>query len=75
MTSVNQTKNGTKEEVTRPKAVAVHNDVMGGVDRFDKKSYKRAFGDRPRNFEPLPSDEDDTRADTPSPNYRTPPMK
>ncbi|GFY35220.1 hypothetical protein TNCV_5045941 [Trichonephila clavipes] len=34
-------------------------------------SYTRAFGDGPRNFEPWSSDEDDTRAGTPSPNYHT----
>ncbi|GFX32816.1 hypothetical protein TNCV_889521 [Trichonephila clavipes] len=28
-------------------------------------SYSRALGDRPRNFEPWSSDEDDTRAGTP----------
>ncbi|GFU97098.1 hypothetical protein TNCV_3347441 [Trichonephila clavipes] len=31
------------------------------------------FGDRPRNFEPWSSDEDDTWADTPSPNFHTTP--
>ncbi|GFT62344.1 hypothetical protein TNCV_4717351 [Trichonephila clavipes] len=55
MTSVNRTKkkDGTKEELPSPKAVAVYNDVMGRVDRFDqrkercqnKKLYKMAqFG-------------------------------
>ncbi|GFU59327.1 hypothetical protein TNCV_4198461 [Trichonephila clavipes] len=30
-------RDGTKEEVPCPKAVAVYNDVMGGVDRFDQR--------------------------------------
>ncbi|GFS90474.1 hypothetical protein TNCV_4096841 [Trichonephila clavipes] len=35
-TSINRTiKDDTKEEVPFVKAVAVYNDVMGGVDRFD----------------------------------------
>ncbi|GFU77408.1 ATP-binding cassette sub-family A member 1 [Trichonephila clavipes] len=35
--------------------------------------YMRAFGDGPCNFEPWSSDEDHTRAGTPSPNYHTTP--
>ncbi|GFW60588.1 hypothetical protein TNCV_569341 [Trichonephila clavipes] len=34
-------------------------------------SYTRAFRDVSRHFEPWSSDEDDTRAGTPSPNYHT----
>ncbi|GFY22600.1 hypothetical protein TNCV_2178611 [Trichonephila clavipes] len=34
---------------------------------------RRVFGDRPRNFEPWSSDEDDTWADTPSPDFHTTP--
>ncbi|GFX20576.1 polypeptide N-acetylgalactosaminyltransferase 13 [Trichonephila clavipes] len=34
-TSVNRTKEEGTKEVLCPEAVAVHNDVMGGVDRFD----------------------------------------
>ncbi|GFV89735.1 hypothetical protein TNCV_827271 [Trichonephila clavipes] len=37
------------------------------------RSYTRAFGDGPRNFEPWLSDVDDTLAGTPSPNYHTTP--
>ncbi|GFY13775.1 hypothetical protein TNCV_4961441 [Trichonephila clavipes] len=33
----------------------------------------RVFGNRPRNFEPWSSDEDDTWADTPSPDFHTTP--
>ncbi|GFS93183.1 hypothetical protein TNCV_1051861 [Trichonephila clavipes] len=33
----------------------------------------RAFGNRPHNFEPWSSDEDNTRVGTPSPNYHTTP--
>ncbi|GFU86250.1 hypothetical protein TNCV_369061 [Trichonephila clavipes] len=40
------------------------------VSRF---SYKRAFSDGPRNFEPLSSDDDHTRADIPSPKYHATP--
>ncbi|GBM83398.1 hypothetical protein AVEN_242132-1 [Araneus ventricosus] len=32
------------------------------------------FRDGPRNFEPRSDDEDDTRAGTPSPNFRATPM-
>ncbi|GFX93878.1 hypothetical protein TNCV_3412411 [Trichonephila clavipes] len=35
--------------------------------------YSMAFGDEPRHFEPCSSDDDNTRAGTFSPNYRTPP--
>ncbi|GFW53798.1 hypothetical protein TNCV_3938921 [Trichonephila clavipes] len=34
-------------------------------------NYTKAFGDGPRHFEPWSSDEDDTLAATPSPNYHT----
>ncbi|GFX11959.1 piggyBac transposable element-derived protein 4 [Trichonephila clavipes] len=41
MTFVNRTKkDGTKEEVPCPKAVAVYNDVMGGADRFDQRKER-----------------------------------
>ena len=41
MTAVNRTKRGgTKEEVHCAKAVAICNDVMAGVDRFDQKVEK-----------------------------------
>ncbi|GBM00423.1 hypothetical protein AVEN_179232-1 [Araneus ventricosus] len=33
------------------------------------------FWDRPPNFEPRSDDEDDTRAGTPSPNFRTTPTE
>ncbi|KAF8788874.1 hypothetical protein HNY73_006868 [Argiope bruennichi] len=47
MTSVNRTKkDGTKAEVPCPKAVAVYNDVMGGVDRFDQRKEKYQIGRR-----------------------------
>ncbi|GFW90012.1 hypothetical protein TNCV_2172071 [Trichonephila clavipes] len=36
-------------------------------------SYTKAFGDGPLHFEPRSSDEDNTRAGNPSPNYRTTP--
>ncbi|GFX58378.1 hypothetical protein TNCV_306681 [Trichonephila clavipes] len=34
---------------------------------------REVLGDRPRNFEPRSSDEDDTWADTPSPDFHTTP--
>ncbi|GFY15766.1 hypothetical protein TNCV_1284111 [Trichonephila clavipes] len=36
-----------------------------------RRSYTRALGNGPRNFEPWSSDVDDTCAGTPSPNYHT----
>ncbi|GFT55151.1 SEC14-like protein 2 [Trichonephila clavipes] len=38
-------------------------------------NFPRAFGDGPRNFELWSSDEDDTSAGTPSPNYHTTPTR
>lgn len=47
MTSVHRTKkDGTKAEVPCPKAVAVYNDVMGGVDRFDQRKERYQIGRR-----------------------------
>ncbi|GFY18712.1 uncharacterized protein TNCV_2399341 [Trichonephila clavipes] len=43
------------------------------TSHFKAISYSRAFGEGSRNFEPRSSDEDDTRAGTPSPNYHTTP--
>ncbi|GFV86672.1 hypothetical protein TNCV_4185251 [Trichonephila clavipes] len=43
---------------------------LGHEDNLEV-SYMRAFGDGLRNFEPWPSDENDSRAGTPSPNYHT----
>ncbi|GFV23475.1 piggyBac transposable element-derived protein 4 [Trichonephila clavipes] len=42
MTSVNRTKkkDRTKEEIPYAKAVAVDNDVMGGVDHFDQRKER-----------------------------------
>ncbi|GFX78079.1 piggyBac transposable element-derived protein 4 [Trichonephila clavipes] len=42
MASVNWTKkkDGTKEKVPCPKAVAVYDNVMGGVDRFDQREER-----------------------------------
>ncbi|GFX63891.1 piggyBac transposable element-derived protein 4 [Trichonephila clavipes] len=41
ITSVNRTKKDGTKEVPCPKAVAVYNDIMGGVDRFDQR--KKGF--------------------------------
>ncbi|GFT88264.1 hypothetical protein TNCV_3623611 [Trichonephila clavipes] len=51
------------------------------LDRFNEQRpplpgcYSMAFGDGPLNFEFWPSDEDDTRASTLSPNYHTTPTE
>ncbi|GFY09673.1 hypothetical protein TNCV_381671 [Trichonephila clavipes] len=45
------------------------------IDLLKDVCYTRAFGNGPRNFEPWSSDVDDTRADTPSPNYHTSPRE
>ncbi|GFW89105.1 hypothetical protein TNCV_2685391 [Trichonephila clavipes] len=39
------------------------------------EGYTRTFGDGPCNLEPCSSDEDDTSARTPSPNYHTTPTE
>ncbi|XP_035229066.1 piggyBac transposable element-derived protein 4-like [Stegodyphus dumicola] len=45
ITSVNRTqKDGTKTEVPCPKAVAVYNDIMGGVDCFDQRKERYQIG-------------------------------
>ncbi|GFU76742.1 hypothetical protein TNCV_2391371 [Trichonephila clavipes] len=41
----------------------------------ERESYTRAFSDGPRNFKLWPSDEDDTGAGTPSPNYHPSPRE
>ncbi|XP_035214182.1 piggyBac transposable element-derived protein 4-like [Stegodyphus dumicola] len=47
ITSVNRTqKDGTKTEVPCPKAVAVYNDIMGGVDCFDQRKERYQIGRR-----------------------------
>ncbi|GFW73006.1 hypothetical protein TNCV_831271 [Trichonephila clavipes] len=42
-----------------------------GMDVCKRVVYTRAFGNRPRHFEPWSSDEEDTKAGTPLPNYHT----
>ncbi|GFT60378.1 hypothetical protein TNCV_4971451 [Trichonephila clavipes] len=45
-----------------------HQDSNSRLDNAGHESmtsYMRAFGDRPRNFEPLSNDEDDNSAGTP----------
>ncbi|GFW82354.1 hypothetical protein TNCV_3818351 [Trichonephila clavipes] len=63
----------TETSAHEPQRLRSHK--LGLIDRLNINvalfSYTRAFGDRPRNFEPWSSDEDDTRAGTPSPNYHT----
>ncbi|XP_035227169.1 piggyBac transposable element-derived protein 4-like [Stegodyphus dumicola] len=47
ITSVNRTKkDGSKTEVPCPKAVAVYNDIMGGVDCFDQRKERYQIGRR-----------------------------
>ncbi|GFW80913.1 hypothetical protein TNCV_3779932 [Trichonephila clavipes] len=58
----------------RPPCQFFKRESLQGGNYCLSKSYTRAFGDRPRNFEPWSSDVDDTRAGTPSPNDHTTPM-
>ncbi|GFU64150.1 hypothetical protein TNCV_3745181 [Trichonephila clavipes] len=44
------------------------------IDNITLFSNSRAFDDRPHNFEPCSSNEDDTCSGTPSPNFHTLPM-
>ncbi|GFY10192.1 hypothetical protein TNCV_2628711 [Trichonephila clavipes] len=44
---------------------------MKGWVNLPSPRYTRAFGDGPSHFEPWSSDEDDSSAGTPSPNYHT----
>ncbi|GFX39803.1 hypothetical protein TNCV_2645661 [Trichonephila clavipes] len=60
--------------------VILHTKIVFGNQRFYKndidqlwENYTRAFGDGPRHFEQWSSDEDDTSAVAPSPNYHIPP--
>ncbi|XP_035205931.1 piggyBac transposable element-derived protein 4-like [Stegodyphus dumicola] len=47
ITSINRTqKYGTKTEVPCPTAVAVYNDIMGGVDCFDQRKERYQIGRR-----------------------------